>query len=86
MTVHFLSLSNSYPTFPRWKNTCHDVTVPTPEPINTLARFFSLTVKMIVTQFVLAFCVGFSLAQKVSEKNDAIGLDGKDGAGLENSE
>merc|ERR1712095_161308 len=44
------------------------------------------TVKMIVTQFVLAFCVGFSLAQKVSKKNDAIGLDGKDGAGLENSE
>merc|ERR1711983_454715 len=44
------------------------------------------TEKMIVTQFVLAFCVGFSLAQEVSEKKDAIGLDGKDVAGSADSE
>merc|ERR1719444_138687 len=41
---------------------------------------------MIVTQLVLAFCVGFSLTQEVSDKKDAIGLDGKDGAGSEKSE
>merc|ERR1711983_393246 len=44
------------------------------------------TEKMIVTQLVLAFCVGFSLAQEVLEKKDAIGLDGKDGAGVTDSE
>merc|ERR1712147_10257 len=44
------------------------------------------TEKMIVTQLVLAFCVGFSLAQEVSDKKDAIRVDGKDGAGLADSE
>ena len=47
--------------------------------------FFSVIEKMIV-QLALALCVGFSLAQEVSENKDAIGLDGKDGAGLSNSE
>merc|ERR1712095_562 len=41
--------------------------------------------KMIV-QLALAFCVGFSLAQEVPEKKDAIGLNGKDGAGSTDSE
>merc|ERR1719507_1827412 len=36
---------------------------------------------MIVTQLVLAFCVGFSLAQEAPEKKEAVELDGKDGAG-----
>ena len=39
-----------------------------------------------IVQLALAFCVGFSLAQEVSEKKDAIGLDGKDGAGSADSE
>ena len=41
---------------------------------------------MIVTQLVLAFCVGFSLAQEASDKKQALELDGKDGAGLTNAE
>merc|ERR1719444_581368 len=41
---------------------------------------------MIVTQLVFAFCVGISLTQEVSDKKDAIGLDGKNGAGSEKSE
>ena len=92
MIVHFLFLPRSCPTFPRLKNTCHDETVPTPTCISFRAYkyhgplFFTFTEKMIVTQLVLAFCVGFSLAQEVSDKKDAIGLDGKDGAGLADSE
>ena len=41
---------------------------------------------MIVTQLVLAFCVGFSLAQEAEDKKDAIELEGKDGVGSANSE
>ena len=88
----FLFLSRSCPTFPRLKNTCHDETVPTQKCISSRAYkyhgplYFSFTEKMIVTQLVFAFCVGFSLTQEVSDKKDAIGLDGKDGAGSEKSE
>ena len=41
---------------------------------------------MIVTQLVLAFCVGFSLAQEASDKKQALEIDGKDGAGLTSAE
>ena len=36
---------------------------------------------MIVTPWVLALCVGFSLSQEVSANKEVIELDGKDGAG-----
>merc|ERR1711902_361654 len=39
------------------------------------------TEKMIVTQLVLALCVGFSLAQEAPERKEAVELDGRDGAG-----
>ena len=47
--------------------------------------FFSVIEKMIV-QLALALCLGFSLAQEGSDKKDAIGIDGKDGAGSADSE
>ena len=70
--------------FPERKNTRHD---ETPKSFSSQAYkyqcplFFSFTEKMIVTQLVLAFCVGFSLAQEAPERKEAVELDGKDGAG-----
>ena len=74
-----------WPTFSGEKNTRHD---ETPKFFSSQAYkyrcplfLFSFTEKMIVTQLVLAFCVGFSLAQEAPEKKEAVELDGKDGAG-----